>query len=243
MKKGFTLIEIIIVIVLLGIVSMIGVGIMSSVFSGYSDSVTKSHLYSEARFIIERINRELRNSIPNTVRRTDTGLIQFAKFDNASYYEIFPNKKRFIPIEENIVDINDNISIYNTSPDTFYPENNRVYKIDSITPSGNIKLDKEIKEDSPYNRFYKISTPVTFYQDDKDDKEKLVRCFGYQIGASNYGKEKGICNIMGNYLVDISFDYTPVTPGSNGQVETELTLKKNNITINLSSKVILRNVP
>jgi len=237
-KKGFTLIEIIIAIVLLGIVSMIGIGIISSVFSGYSDSVTKSYLYSEARFIIERINRELRNSIPNTVR-TAPGLIQFAKFDNASYYEIFPNKKRFIPVEENIVSLNDNISIYNTSKNTFYTKD-RVYRIENITPSGNIKLDKEIKEDSPYNRFYKISTPVTFY---KNDKHKLVRCFGYPIKLTSYGKGKGICNIIGNYLESINFTYTPVTPGSNGQVKTELILKKNNIRINLSSKVILRNVP
>ncbi|TYB33448.1 MAG: prepilin-type N-terminal cleavage/methylation domain-containing protein [Flexistipes sinusarabici] len=235
MKKGFTLIEIIIDIVLLGIVSMIGIGIISSVFSGYSDSVTKSYLYSEARFIIERINRELRNSIPNTVR-TDSGLIQFAKFDNASYYEIFHNKKRFIPVEENIVSINDNISIYNTSTNIFYTKD-RVYRIDSITPF--TKLNKKIEEDSPYNRFYKISTPVTFYIDDK----KLKRCSKYPINPSDYGEDSKNCYIMGNYLADINFEYTPVTPGGNGQVKTDLILSKNNIRINLSSKVILRNVP
>jgi MSHA biogenesis protein MshO len=89
-EKGFTLIEIIITILLLGIVASLGVGIISSVFTGYSDTVTKDYLYSESKFIIERIDREIRNSIPNTVRvdkDSNNTVIQFATFSDASYYE------------------------------------------------------------------------------------------------------------------------------------------------------------
>lgn len=65
--KGFTLIELVTVIVILGVVS---VGISSFVRSSvqtYVDVSERDALLSQSRFVVERLNRELRNAIPNSV--------------------------------------------------------------------------------------------------------------------------------------------------------------------------------
>ena len=71
--KGFTLIELITVIVLLGILS---VGISSFLNFGtqiFVDATNRDEIISTARFSVERLNRELRKALPNSVRATDNG--------------------------------------------------------------------------------------------------------------------------------------------------------------------------
>ena len=66
--KGFTLIELVMVIILLGIIS---VGISSVIKFGsqiYSSVTGREALMSGARFAIERLNREVRAALPNSVR-------------------------------------------------------------------------------------------------------------------------------------------------------------------------------
>jgi len=65
---GFTLLELIIVIVLLGV---IGTGITSFIrlaTQTYVSVSARDELVSSARFVVERLNREIRNALPNSVR-------------------------------------------------------------------------------------------------------------------------------------------------------------------------------
>lgn len=67
-NKGFTLIELITVIIVLAVVS---VGISGFIRTGvqiYSDTIERDQLLSDSRFVVERINRELRRAVPNSVR-------------------------------------------------------------------------------------------------------------------------------------------------------------------------------
>lgn len=79
---GFTLVELVTVIIVLGVVS---VGISGFIRTGveiYSDATERDQLLSDSRFIVERINRELRMAIPNSVRVTanSSGSIQCVEF-------------------------------------------------------------------------------------------------------------------------------------------------------------------
>jgi MSHA biogenesis protein MshO len=80
--KGFTLVELITVIIVLGVVS---VGISGFIRTGvdiYSDVTERDQLLGESRFVIERLNRELRMAIPNSVRvdQNNSGNIQCIEF-------------------------------------------------------------------------------------------------------------------------------------------------------------------
>ncbi|WP_270826898.1 PilW family protein [Aeromonas sp. Y318-1] len=69
--RGFTLVELVMVILLLGVMAT-----FSSQFIGigtqiYGDASRREQLMSDARFAIERLNRELRDAVPGSVRIED----------------------------------------------------------------------------------------------------------------------------------------------------------------------------
>ena len=79
---GFTLVELVTVIIVLGVVS---VGISGFIRTGvdiYSDVTERDQLLGDSRFVVERINRELRMAIPNSVRvaANSSGSIQCVEF-------------------------------------------------------------------------------------------------------------------------------------------------------------------
>lgn len=67
-QSGFTLIELITVIVLLAILSAIGSGFMVRSAESYHQSVNRGQLVQQGRLAIERITRELRIALPNSVQ-------------------------------------------------------------------------------------------------------------------------------------------------------------------------------
>ncbi|MCS3456750.1 MSHA biogenesis protein MshO [Aeromonas sp. BIGb0405] len=69
--RGFTLVELVMVILLLGIMAT-----FSSQFIGigteiYGDASRREQLMSDARFALERLNREVRDAVPGSVRVED----------------------------------------------------------------------------------------------------------------------------------------------------------------------------
>lgn len=238
MKKGFTLIELIIVIVLLGIVSGLGAALFSVVFRGYTDTATKDFLFAESKFIIERIDREIRSSIPNTVRLHNSNqAIQFGKFSSASYYEELTQKDKIGIPESGILSVGSKISIYNTNDSHFY-NNIRIYKVIDNS-SDNVTLDKNISKNSPYLRFFKVDTPVTIYK----SGNFIKICFGYQIDNTIDGIDDGSCSVMGSFVDSVNFDYQPGDTQRNAIVNIDLRLKKGDTQIIQKHQVHIRNTP
>lgn len=79
-QRGFTLIELVVVIMLMGV---IGLGVSQFIGMGAQIFVNNSErqdLVNESRFIVERINRELRNALPNSIRVTGNATRQCMEF-------------------------------------------------------------------------------------------------------------------------------------------------------------------
>ena len=66
--KGFTLIELVLVILVLGIVSTSVTSFIRYGAEIYQDVSGRDKQISDSRFVIERITREIRNAVPNSVR-------------------------------------------------------------------------------------------------------------------------------------------------------------------------------
>lgn len=68
MARGFTLIEFIVVIILLGIMGTYVFNFVGYSAQIYSDAGAREQLISQSRFAIERLTLELRNALPRSVR-------------------------------------------------------------------------------------------------------------------------------------------------------------------------------
>ena len=73
--QGFTLVELVIVIVLLGILSVGASGFIRLGSEMFVDTKNRSDMVATGRFITERLNRELRTALPNSIRVQNSGTV------------------------------------------------------------------------------------------------------------------------------------------------------------------------
>jgi MSHA biogenesis protein MshO len=72
-QHGFTLVEMIIVIVITGIIGTVVAVFLRSPVQGYVDTVARAELADEADTAVRRLSRDLRLALPNSVRITNSG--------------------------------------------------------------------------------------------------------------------------------------------------------------------------
>ncbi|WP_348729918.1 prepilin-type N-terminal cleavage/methylation domain-containing protein [Rheinheimera texasensis] len=88
-SRGFTLVELITVLVLLGI-SVVGLSTLLGNMSGiYLQSAQREQLLGQSRFVLERLNRELRDAVPNSLRVSNSNswsCLEFVPFSAVVRY-------------------------------------------------------------------------------------------------------------------------------------------------------------
>jgi MSHA biogenesis protein MshO len=90
-QQGFTLIELILVILVLAIVSTSVTSFIRFGVQIYQDVSGRDKQISDSRFVIERLTRELRNALPNSVRVTGDGkCVEFIPILASSSYIDIP---------------------------------------------------------------------------------------------------------------------------------------------------------
>ncbi len=85
--RGFTLIELIVVIVLLGITAVTFTSLITNSVQGYLDTANRQDSAAMARIALDRIARELREAVPQSVRVTnDKSCLQFIPIAASTVY-------------------------------------------------------------------------------------------------------------------------------------------------------------
>lgn len=180
-ERGFTLVELILVVVLLGIISTASFAYLR--FSGQilSDTVQRDQITSDSRFFIQRLTRELEAAIPASVRVSSNGqCIEFVPIAASGLYVKAPLPgaidDEFVVSLHERYDINalqgGYVFIYANSSARIY-DNSNAYgnrRIISAQPASESGLYQfELSGDaftraSPSRRFYSGDSPVSWCQ-------------------------------------------------------------------------------
>ena len=136
---GFTLIEMVTVMVILGVMAVGVSGFLQFGTKIFVESSDRDLMVANARFAIERLNRDVRNALPNTVTINNNGCLIFMPIVASTLYIDLP-----VPPEggEDSIDIlptnNGNVAnashvvVYPLSVDDLTIGSGKIHEIDSV---------------------------------------------------------------------------------------------------------------
>ncbi len=88
-SAGFTIVELVTVILILGVLAAGTVAFISDSSRGFASTVARSELAGEARFVVDKLTRELRNALPGSVR-VSGACVEYVPVAAASRYVTLP---------------------------------------------------------------------------------------------------------------------------------------------------------
>ena len=170
--RGFTLIELVVVIVLMGITAVTMTILFTGAVSGYIDNARRLDSASSARIALDRMGRELREAMPLSIRINtvaSSSCIQFLPVLGSSIYTTFP-------INTNTISVLD-FTAPTASPiyAAIYPVNaNQLYQLVAMKLISGIGAESAglrtitlssastFPRQSPAERVYIVGEPVSF---------------------------------------------------------------------------------
>jgi MSHA biogenesis protein MshO len=258
-QSGFTLIELVTVIVVLGILSVGVSGFLKFGLQIFVDATDRDKILSSARFAIERLNRELRAAVPNSTRISAGGTcIEFTPIAYSSVYidipvspeansttaTLVPKATTFTAVEADnysvvVYPLNSN-DIYQAVAAKTFPLKSGDFS-GSLTPHTLTFFSSiSFAEDSTTQRLFIIKKAVMYCH---ENSSELVR---YNVNGHNAdGTVNGRSNrsLMAEDLTTVTFNGGTGLRQSNGTVEISLEFSRNNEVINFNNEVQVPNVP
>jgi MSHA biogenesis protein MshO len=189
--QGFTMIELIMVIVLMSIISLASIEIINFTVQAYDKTLGRQTLGNSARVATDRISRELRSALPNSAR-VSGNCLEFIPINAAGSYIDLPVEAGAATFQAIPFNAGQESATGRTA---VYPVDTRVYNLSSNILSGASTLglpdvNNEIQvtlvashqfpNHSPGSRFFLVAEPVSFCI----DGENLFRYENYEFNSS-----------------------------------------------------------
>lgn len=186
--KGFTLIELVLVIIILGVMAVGISGFITLSTQTYLNASNRDEIIGNARFVIERLNRELRNAVPNSIRILSVGsqkCIQFTPIVASTIYTDIPVKPKLASNTFSVIPFNNNegtpyecpvgckdlVAVYPLNEEDIYDDASsaigKIFTIEgvnkTVTPwEINISNAVTVDEDSPTQRLYITKEQISY---------------------------------------------------------------------------------
>lgn len=254
-QRGFNLIELIVVIAVLGIIMAGTASYITQSMTAYTDTVRREELANVGRATIERIARELRTALPNSIRLSNNCL-EFQPVVTGSAYLTVP-----LDIASNSMNVaaftlpagggNRYVVVYPYNTGALYTISNPGPIVGFTSVSGaptatvTFSAAHRFSLASPYQRFFIVGDPVSFCVVGTE----LRRYSGYglntvQTAPPGSGTALLAENIqtVDNSATVIPFTYSPGTLKRNALVDLDLRYFIDGEWIRLSHEVQIRNV-
>ena len=244
LQKGFTLVELVIVIVLLSVL-----GVMTSSYIGigvdlYTDITERDKELNSIRFVMERLRREAANALPNSAVVSDSvdipdGCLTFTPIIASSIYgsdfPIAPVSADEATIAKMAVKINATSATRATSA--------VVYLLDHTELTGNkVWPIKKYKKDATMLKFksvvsFPFSSPAKRVYIIRDD---TTYCFS---GTELYRKVNKGADILMAEDITGSFNVEDATLQRNGLVQAVFNLNFDGVEVQIEQTLHISNVP
>ena len=255
-QHGFTLVELVMVIAIAGLVAVLISTVMSNPLQSFVDQSRRAELVDKASMALNRMARDIRLAVPNSLTITGTTLNMLPIAAAGRYRANQPNGSgpRLDPPQctqlgpSCSIDILSPITanatphwliIYNTaaselgsaaSPSVISPKS---FTWTTSALSANLQ-NFRFKYASPQHRFYLASEVLQY----RCEGGELWRWVSQSLDGSNPSKAKVVDAVSG-----CSFSYDPGTSSRSGLVTLRLTLTQDGETITLLQQVHVDNAP
>jgi MSHA biogenesis protein MshO len=247
-SSGFTLIELIVVVVILSILATIGTGFVVKTTESYQRTQTRAILVNSSRQALERMTRQLRVALPYSVRVTNAGsCIEFMPIaGGGNYFEPVPDNQNLAAATTTIaaspVSVDFGNAVYVAIGAMSSAE---IYGATAVSRAGyaggSITLNsaKRWQRNSVNKRYYLLDNPQAFCV-----VANVLR-FYQGVNVANAGVDVAAASdiIARNVSSAAPFALAAGTENRNTAITISLDFSSGGETINFTQRVLIRNVP
>lgn len=255
--RGFTLIELVVVILLLGVMTTFTSQFISTGTQLYADASAREQLMSDVRFGVERLNREVRDALPGTLSVSSDGqCVSFWPLSAVSRYVSLPlatpGNLTFLSPMSGSVQVSDYAVVYpvGMSPSAPYGCSAGLCVAQVSSAPALVSGESELwsvglsaipsgafggfAAESPGKRLFFARERVTFCRNSLNQlTRESVRLVSGTTSRS----------VMAEHLTQVRFYQDPQSFHHQGELGVNLTFSQRGETVQFSHKVEVNNVP
>lgn len=263
--KGFTLVELVVTIVIIGILSSVGGMFISRPIEGYIDLERRTELVDQAEISMLRMQRDIRAALPNSVRVSVDGkrLELLHVVDGGRYRHLLAADGSGDPLDftsadtgfdvlgglRHVADVamgSDRVVVYNltstgSTANAYTGDNVAIVATGSTANAIFMNSATQFPFASPLQRFFIVDEAITYMV----SNDQLTRHAGYTFNNVQHNPVPANGDLVARYMVlaDSRFAYDPGTAGRSGLVTLQLTLENSGERITLLHQVHVDNAP
>ncbi|MEZ8584788.1 PilW family protein [Vibrio cyclitrophicus] len=254
--RGFTLIEMIITILLLSIVGLFLGNVIQQGMGIYVDSTAREALIQQGKFVTERMTRELREAVPNSIL-IENDCIEFLPIINSAIYQELPAPEaksaviRILPIDKSIYQ-GERVIVYPNDPNSMRLDPAIEGQIAEVkedvdfTTSAAVMVNVELTQatgfetSSPSKRLYFYLAPVAYCH----VNARIFRYADYPLSRMSLSPESlGNGVLIAENVKDAAFQNLAPELERNGLVRFELLFADKGEEIQFVHDALIYNAP
>lgn len=259
---GFTLVELVVIIVITGILAAVGGMLITSPIEGYIDLSRRAELVDAADNSLRRMQRDIRQALPNSIRLTSVGSVQYLELLHTVDGGLYRAEGAGDILDFTLATDSDFAVLGALDADPSPGQQLVIYNIAASGSSGNAYSGDNRRAiaaggtttlvyftptlapfpfQSPYQRFFLVDQAVSYVCDPSNGT--LMRYAGYAITEPQPTAGLGTGSLLANHVTACNFTYSGGSSQRAGLVTLQLALADEGETISLLQQSHVDNAP